>query len=94
MGGDEFVLVLPGFPEDLLDSLRTRLSGAVAELGRTMCHEDALGISVGEANYPLDGTDAEKLLAEADRRMYAVKQAHRQYAERVWPSSCELVLVQ
>jgi GGDEF domain-containing protein len=29
---------------------------------------------VGTAIYPLDGEDAEILLAEADRRMYALKQ--------------------
>jgi GGDEF domain-containing protein len=31
-------------------------------------------MSVGTAIYPFDGEDAEVLLAEADRRMYTVKQ--------------------
>jgi GGDEF domain-containing protein len=31
---------------------------------------------VGAAFYPKDGRDAEQLLAEADRRMYVVKQQH------------------
>jgi len=94
MGGDEFVLVLPDFPNHLVDSLRTRLSVSIAELGRTMYHRGALGISIGEAHYPSDGTDAEGLLAEADRRMYAIKQGHHQYPEQVWAPSCAPVLLQ
>jgi len=35
-----------------------------------------LSLSVGCAIYPEDGVDAEKLLAEADRRMYMQKQEH------------------
>jgi len=31
---------------------------------------------VGHALYPEEGTDAEKLLMEADRAMYAEKQRH------------------
>jgi GGDEF domain-containing protein len=33
-------------------------------------------LSVGCALFPDDGVDAEKLLAEADRRMYVQKQEH------------------
>jgi GGDEF domain-containing protein len=33
-------------------------------------------VSIGQAFYPADGTNAEHLLAEADRRMYAVKNSH------------------
>jgi GGDEF domain-containing protein len=35
-----------------------------------------LSLSVGCAIYPEDGVDEEKLLAEADRRMYIQKQEH------------------
>jgi GGDEF domain-containing protein len=38
---------------------------------------DSLTVSVGAAHFPLDGTDAEQLLAEADRRMYGEKRAHK-----------------
>jgi predicted signal transduction protein with EAL and GGDEF domain len=34
-------------------------------------------LSVGEAFYPDDGSDAEQLLAEADRRMYKSKHVGR-----------------
>ena len=36
-----------------------------------------LTISIGVAHFPIDGTDAEQLLAEADRRMYKEKHSHK-----------------
>jgi diguanylate cyclase (GGDEF)-like protein/putative nucleotidyltransferase with HDIG domain len=77
MGGDEFVLVLPGLkPPDLLDKTRA-LESVVVEAGFAVCGERLLNISVGAAFCPEHGTDAEGLLAEADRRMYLVKQTHK-----------------
>ena len=40
-------------------------------------HGNLLTVSIGVANFPGDGSDAEELLAEADRRMYKQKRAHR-----------------
>ncbi len=37
---------------------------------RDLFAEKLLTASVGVANFPVDGSDAEQLLAEADRRMY------------------------
>ena len=37
----------------------------------------SLTVSIGVANFPGDGNDAEELLAEADRRMYKQKRAHQ-----------------
>ena len=37
-------------------------------------------MSVGQTSYPEDGLDAEQLLAEADRRMYVLKQQHYEQA--------------
>ena len=48
--------------------------------GWEVCGENLLSLSVGCVIYPEDGSDAEKLLAEADRRMYLQKQQH--YNER------------
>jgi diguanylate cyclase (GGDEF)-like protein/putative nucleotidyltransferase with HDIG domain len=77
MGGDEFVLVLPGLkPADLADKLR-RIEKVVVEAGVAVCSEELIAISVGAAFYPQDGSDAEGLLAEADRRMYLTKQNHK-----------------
>lgn len=73
MGGDEFVIVLPGMGKDGVRNLIPRLRETVKEAGKEVLHEDVIGFSVGEAYYPTDGVDAEHLLAEADRRMYQVK---------------------
>jgi diguanylate cyclase (GGDEF)-like protein/putative nucleotidyltransferase with HDIG domain len=77
MGGDEFVLVLPGLaPADLPDKMKT-LERVVVEAGVAVCGEQLLNISVGAAFCPEHGVDAEGLLAEADRRMYLTKQSHK-----------------
>ena len=94
MGGDEFVLVLPECPPNLVDALQFRLSRAVAEIGREMYQGDVLGISIGEARYPQDGADAEQLLAEADRRMFVVKQGRHQSPAGIWAMDWRPALVQ
>lgn len=73
MGGDEFVLVLPGMAPDAVRQLVPRLKDIVKRAGVEVLKEDVIGFSVGEAYFPLDGDNAEQLLAEADRRMYSCK---------------------
>lgn len=73
MGGDEFVLVLPGLRMDQLENTLYRLRSITAEAGREVCNEDSLSLSIGHAMCPDDGTDADQLLSEADRRMYIAK---------------------
>jgi diguanylate cyclase (GGDEF)-like protein/putative nucleotidyltransferase with HDIG domain len=79
MGGDEFVIVLPGLQGDYSSHLE-RLRAAAAGAGRAVCGEPCLSMSVGLAIYPFDGSDAETLIAEADRRMYRLK--HQSKSER------------
>jgi diguanylate cyclase (GGDEF)-like protein/putative nucleotidyltransferase with HDIG domain len=74
MGGDEFVLVAPGLSSSAAQIRGICLNELANLAGREVCGEDLLSLSVGCAFYPEDGTDAEKLLAEADRRMYIQKQ--------------------
>jgi len=74
MGGDEFVLVAPGLSGSAAQIRGICLNELANMAGREICGEDLLSVSVGFAFYPEDGTDAEKLLAEADRRMYMQKQ--------------------
>lgn len=77
MGGDEFVLVLPGLkPADVGEKVKL-LVDVVVEAGAAVCGEQLLNISVGAAFCPEHGNDAEGLLAEADRRMYLTKQEHK-----------------
>ncbi len=76
MGGDEFVLVAPGLsPEDASEKA-SRLHQLAVEAGRKIAGRDLVGLSVGTAFCPQDGFDVERLLAEADRRMYSMKKVH------------------
>ncbi len=73
MGGDEFVLVLPGLTHEVVPERLYRLHRLATEAGREVCGNDLLSLSVGHSFCLEDGTDAEELLAEADRRMFAEK---------------------
>jgi len=74
LGGDEFVLVMPGQQPDSVNTKVEQLTNAVAEAGYETVRAACLGMSVGVAYYPVDGEDAEGLLAVADQRMYREKQ--------------------
>jgi GGDEF domain-containing protein len=78
MGGDEFVIVAPGLRPQAAAARGVCLSELASAAGREVCNEDILSLSLGCAVFPEDGMDAEKLLAEADRRMYIEKQQHHQ----------------
>jgi diguanylate cyclase (GGDEF)-like protein len=81
MGGDEFVIVAPGLTPEATTQRAKTLDQMTTAIGRQICGEDLLGLSVGTAFYPQDGYDPELLLSEADRRMYSVKQIHHSRAE-------------
>lgn len=76
MGGDEFVIVASGMTPNSVQERATLLSSLAQEAGREVCGENILSLSLGAAFFPQDGTDAEQLLMEADRKMYAAKQLH------------------
>lgn len=74
IGGDEFVILLPGCHDasaalKVANKLRAKLRASYAVPGGIV-HLDA---SVGIACFPEDGTDPDTLLAHADREMYAAK---------------------
>src|SRR5579872_1605320 len=77
MGGDEFVLVIPGLSREKLEERSAQLQNAVRIAAKGVCGDSSLSLSVGAALFPEDSTDAEGLLSEADRRMYASKQDRR-----------------
>jgi diguanylate cyclase (GGDEF)-like protein len=78
MGGDEFVILLPGLrPSDAENKARD-FQSIVAHTCFTLFGEKLMTASVGLANFPGDGPDAEQLLAEADRRMYQEKRDRKQ----------------
>ena len=76
MGGDEFVVIAPGLNPDAAAEMAHRLESIIAEVGGKVCGQGLVSVSIGQAFYPADGNNAEHLLAEADRRMYAVKNSH------------------
>ena len=76
MGGDEFVIVLPKAKANIVEERIRQFSTMVIEQGKILTGQDVVALSVGQAGYPNDGTNAEELLAEADRRMYAMKETH------------------
>jgi diguanylate cyclase (GGDEF)-like protein/PAS domain S-box-containing protein len=75
-GGDEFVVVLPGFDKNRAkskaESIRTKMK-------RTTYLTDSglavrLSASFGLASYPDDAADSKSLLARADKALFRVKQ--------------------
>ncbi|HTS38287.1 MAG TPA: HD domain-containing phosphohydrolase [Candidatus Solibacter sp.] len=76
MGGDEFVITAPGLTPEAAKEKAERLNQAAVESGRHICRRELITLSVGTAFCPDDGYDVERLLAEADRRMYSMKQVH------------------
>jgi diguanylate cyclase (GGDEF)-like protein len=80
MGGDEFVVTAPGLTAEAAEEKITRLNQAAVDAGRQICGRDITTLSVGTAFCPEDGFDVEALLAEADRRMYSMKQLHHAHA--------------
>jgi diguanylate cyclase (GGDEF)-like protein/putative nucleotidyltransferase with HDIG domain len=80
MGGDEFVVTVPGLTAEAAVEKAIRLNQAAIEAGRQTCGREVITLSVGTVFCPEDGYDVEALLAEADRRMYSVKQVHHAQA--------------
>jgi diguanylate cyclase (GGDEF)-like protein/putative nucleotidyltransferase with HDIG domain len=76
MGGDEFVITAPGLTAEAAKEKAERLNQAAIESGRHVCGQELITLSVGMTFCPEDGFDVERLLAEADRRMYSMKQVH------------------
>jgi diguanylate cyclase (GGDEF)-like protein/putative nucleotidyltransferase with HDIG domain len=76
MGGDEFVIIAPGLTLEAAQEKADRFNEAAIEAGRHVCGRELITLSVGTVFCPDDGFDVERLLAEADRRMYSMKQIH------------------
>ncbi|HYM08291.1 MAG TPA: diguanylate cyclase [Terriglobales bacterium] len=75
MGGDEFVVIMPGIPSESISAKIENLKRAVAENLVTVSEgvQVATTVSMGAASYPLDALDAEELISLSDQRMYADK---------------------
>ncbi len=77
-GGDEFVLVLRGGPEDhLTTQVIERLMASVCEPVSVDDHELRVTCSIGVATYPVDGNTPEEMMQHADAAMYMAKESGR-----------------
>jgi diguanylate cyclase (GGDEF)-like protein len=96
LGGDEFVLVLPASDSANMQRRIGELREIGARAGCLVAGVAGMTISIGEAFFPADGSDAEQLLAEADRRMYFAKRGARMKSApaRLTPETPCLVGVQ
>jgi diguanylate cyclase (GGDEF)-like protein/putative nucleotidyltransferase with HDIG domain len=77
MGGDEFVILMPGSDREAVYRRISEFQSIACEAAGNLAAAGTITLSVGEAFYPDDGPDAEQLLAEADRRMYKSKQLNK-----------------
>jgi diguanylate cyclase (GGDEF)-like protein/putative nucleotidyltransferase with HDIG domain len=82
MSGDEFVIVAPGLSLEASSEKASRLNQLAVEAGRKIAGRNLVTLSVGTAFCPQDSFDVERLLAEADRRMYSMKKLHHSEPDR------------
>jgi diguanylate cyclase (GGDEF)-like protein len=74
LGGDEFVLLLINTDAKRARLVREKLEELIAQhTFEVDGHSLKVGVSTGTATWPEDGADLEKLLDQADTRMYRVK---------------------
>ncbi|MEP6826550.1 MAG: diguanylate cyclase, partial [Aestuariivirga sp.] len=79
LGGDEFVILLLDQPKDadVISATLQKIRAAIAAPIHIEGHNLKVTASIGIANYPNDGTDADTLLANADAAMYRAKEMGR-----------------
>jgi len=79
LGGDEFVILLFDQPKalDTVSSVVEKIQTAITEPYQIGGRELRVTSSIGVANYPDDGKDADTLLANADAAMYRAKETGR-----------------
>ena len=75
-------MLAPGLAPEAAGDKTVGMRKIAKKAGVEVCGQEVLSLSVGQAVYPDDGSDAEKLLAEADRRMYQEKQRQPNYKGR------------
>jgi diguanylate cyclase (GGDEF)-like protein len=78
MGGDEFVLIMPGLMRAEAEAVIAVFRRTVSGIARAAFGEEIFGVSVGLTQLGKSCTHAEELLAEADRDMYKGKRLSRE----------------
>lgn len=77
LGGDEFILILPGTDAHGAANVSQKLLSVMAQPYQIAPYELTVTGSIGIALYPEDGTDLEWLSQKADTAMYRAKQEGR-----------------
>jgi diguanylate cyclase (GGDEF)-like protein len=80
LGGDEIAAVMGNVSRPAADQRMSDFDRIVRETGRKLCGEEIVALSCGYVLFPEDGSTAEQLLAEADRRMHKHKKERRNAA--------------
>lgn len=77
IGGDEFVVLMPGVVGDACGEMATLYRGVVLSTNQELMLPGVeIDASIGAAEYPKHGLELEDLLTEADRSMYVEKAKH------------------
>jgi diguanylate cyclase (GGDEF)-like protein len=77
MGGDEFVLIMPGLDREAAISRCVVMEDVVIAAGVEVCGEQCVRMSAGISQLGCDGKNPDELVATADLRMYEQKQARK-----------------
>lgn len=73
IGGDEFMIVVRNGSKQKVEELLEKLKSRIENIFRKF----NLSVSYGIAVSPTEGTDIDRLIALADKRMYEMKEAHK-----------------
>ena len=77
VGGDEFVIAAPGMPAEAVERFCMKLMETVGAPIRHESGDLTVGMSIGVAIAPMDGTTPDELLRAADTALYRSKQSGR-----------------
>ena len=86
LGGDEFILLLPGAGQEGAGRVAEDILARVSEAMELGVHRLTITPSVGISVFPHDGEDLETLLKHADTAMYHAKEAGRNAYQFFMPS--------
>jgi len=78
IGGDEFLVILSGIRNtDIVERIAAKLIEETSKAVSIGGHDFKLGLSIGIALYPADGSCADELIRSADNAMYLAKKNGR-----------------
>lgn len=80
LGGDEFAVLLPGADEKTAKTVAQSIVQFMREPFKVDRRQIPIGLSIGLARYPDDGTSADMLIQHADVAMYQAKDSGTGYA--------------